>query len=264
MGRRIITVFPDSLSPTGEIIGTPSVVRYPNLPDSIVDLPYVRFAADGAVLDTVELIPSVVSFPSQVVTFTSRDGRGQISSSIRIDPPASDSGSLPPAPVAKGDSVLVSWSVSGDPPVGSLAVTRTRAGAVIFETAVSYPPRAVEESYLDSVASARPRGLQLTPADSAELAQAARSLMQMPPHHRPVLGSSVAASGVLWIRLDEIDPEIDRWLVIGENGRPRGVATLRAGSAIRWTDGDRIWVVERDDFDVSWLVRYRLSDSPGG
>jgi hypothetical protein len=259
-GRRVITVFPNSLGPNGEFIGLPSVVRYPNLPDSIVDLPHVLFGADGEVLDTVELVPTVVSFPSRILTFPSRDGRGRTSSSLRIEPPATDSGRYGPEAIAEGDSVTLSWAVAGSPPLGTVELTRTRAGQEVFRTRVRYTPRPVDPAYLDSIANARPRGLQLAPADSAELAETARSILQMPPHHQPVFGWYVRGNGTSWTRLDEIEADVDRWLVVAPDGDVRGVAALPARAQVRWHDDERVWVVERDEFDVSWLVRYRLGE----
>ena len=132
----------------------------------------------------------------------------------------------------------------------------------MYRTSLSYTPRAVAPEYLDSIANARPRGLRLSPADSAELAETARSLLQMPPHHEPVFGWYVRGTGTSWTRLDEIEADVDRWLVVASDGDVRGVAALPARSQIRWHDDQRVWVVERDELDVSWLVRYRLPGEP--
>jgi hypothetical protein len=29
----------------------------------------------------------------------------------------------------------------------------------------------------------------------------------------------------------------------------------------RWIDGDQAWLVEPDEFEVPWLVRYRLAEA---
>jgi hypothetical protein len=58
------------------------------------------------------------------------------------------------------------------------------------------------------------------------------------------------------------DPTRSVWLVVDADGRLRGRVELPARATMRWIDGDQAWLVEPDEFEVPWLVRYRLAEPP--
>lgn len=47
-----------------------------------------------------------------------------------------------------------------------------------------------------------------------------------------------------------------RHLVFDPDGRPRGMVEVPRGGRVEAARGDRIWVIEKDDFDVESVVRY--------
>lgn len=42
------------------------------------------------------------------------------------------------------------------------------------------------------------------------------------------------------------------------NREPRGRLELPREHGTAWSGGDTAWVIEPDEFDVPWLVRYRI------
>jgi hypothetical protein len=266
-GAPTASIYPNELGPRGEIIGRPSSTAYPNLPDSIVPIPVVRFDSSGAVLDTLEITQKVVSYRAAEFTYE-RDG-SRSTSYVRIGPPTFDSATViaelgPRDRVGRDDRVAIHWAVDGSSPSsGVLTVTRTTpSGEEVVHAGVRYLPRPVTSEYLDSVAAGRPRGLRLPASDSAELAQLTRSVMQMPPHHQPILQWNAGDDGTVRLRLSEADASANRWVVFAGDGRLQGLVDLEPDLRILWLEGDRMWVVETDAFDVPWLVRYRLEDPP--
>jgi len=48
-------------------------------------------------------------------------------------------------------------------------------------------------------------------------------------------------------------------LVLSPDGTARGELTLPARRRIAWSSGDTVWMVEPDDVDVPWLVKYQMT-----
>ncbi|TVP78234.1 MAG: hypothetical protein EA352_02315 [Gemmatimonadales bacterium] len=98
---------------------------------------------------------------------------------------------------------------------------------------------------------------ELTSAEADSLV-AARGESGVPAHRPPVSGARIGDDGTLWVR-GEITPEPDQiWFVIGPDGNGHGRVMLPSEASIRWIEGTVVYVVEPDEFDVPWLVRYRL------
>jgi hypothetical protein len=64
------------------------------------------------------------------------------------------------------------------------------------------------------------------------------------------------------MKLDPDEAAANRWLVFLEQEEVLGILNLPAGATRKWTDGDVVWLAERDAFDVPWLVRYRFVRPP--
>jgi len=80
------------------------------------------------------------------------------------------------------------------------------------------------------------------------------------PPFRPDIASAVdTPDGHLWVqRRGESGDETRGWVIISPDGRLRGRLELPATSRPRAADADHVWMTETDDFDVPWLVRYRI------
>lgn len=246
-----VSVVPDALRSDGYIGSAFIRANYPNLPDSIVYIPQVIFDRNGQVVDTVEMVRTLVSRPARIIE------RDNGSSYVYLDPPKPDSGSYE----VKTDvgSFVVSWSVADRSSVGTLtAVLRDPRGSTIASTVLGYDAQPVTDQYLDSLAASRTRG-PWTKSDSLTLFNAYRSATQFPRHHVPIQPPVIVGDRSIWVRLKPNDPSRNRWLLFGQDGKVLGTLTIPVGAFPRWSRDDEIWIMERDALDVPWLVRYRLA-----
>jgi hypothetical protein len=245
-----VSVFPNALRLDGLIESIFVRAIRANLRDSVVDVPRVLFDRNGQVVDTIEMIRTVVSRPARVLEF------GNSRSFVYLDPPAFDSGTYEVE--LESGSFVVHWSVDGQPASGSLVTLRRGPdGDTTFATTLQYDPRPVTPRYLDSLAASRVRGRR-SRSDSLTLFEAYRSAIQLPPHHRPIWPPIAVGEGSVWTRLDPDDLSVNRWLLFREDGHAMGTLSLSLGAFPRWSREDNVWLVERDAFDVPWLVRYRV------
>jgi len=246
-----VSVVPDALRPDG-LIGSAFIRAIsPNLPDSIVYVPELLFDRNGQVVDTVEMVRTLVSRPARVIE------RDNGASYVYLDPPRPDSGSYE-VKVGAG-TFKVRWSVAERSAVGTLsAVLSDPGGDTIASTVLGYDPRPVTEHYLDSLAASRARG-PWSSSDSLTLYNAYRSATQLPPHHVPVQSPVVVGDGSIWVRIEPNVPSRNRWLLFRLDGQVLGTLSIPLGAFPRWSHNGEIWLMERDALDVPWLVRYRVA-----
>jgi hypothetical protein len=83
--------------------------------------------------------------------------------------------------------------------------------------------------------------------------------MSFPEYQPPVQQSVVGADGGLWLRREDAGGPTWRWLVLDDSGMPRGEVELSRRARVAWSRGDDLWVIEPDEFDIPWLVRYRVA-----
>ncbi len=83
--------------------------------------------------------------------------------------------------------------------------------------------------------------------------------MRFPSHEPGVTLPSVMSDGSLWFRRAYPANETEaHWVLIEPDGDVQGEVSLPANARPLWSDGETVWVSEPDDFDVPWLVRYRI------
>ncbi len=78
-------------------------------------------------------------------------------------------------------------------------------------------------------------------------------------------GTDVELSGLIrvgertaWARYAVAYSTENRWLVFSEDPMWWGTVDLPEGGIPKWSDGRAVWVRERDELGVHWLVRYRI------
>lgn len=155
-----VTIYPGELRAGGVVVSEDLYARYPNLPDSVVQVPRVVFDLEGNLVDTLELVETSVSFRARMMT-SQLGSSGQRRTAIRLDPPAPDSGTYRTS--LDGDTTFVGWSVTDGSPAGRLEVTRTNAeGDTLARTDFAYEPRPVRPSEIDSMAVERARARNMS------------------------------------------------------------------------------------------------------
>jgi len=266
--------FPSMMLPDGHFLGdvrmwmggtaAPVPPAGPSLSatDTIL-IPRIRFAADGTVVDTAGWYPSLPAFPSPVEPIRI----GGID--YRIPVPPRDR----PGVVFLEDGHF--WIEGAAPASARAAVfSVTRMGLrddTVFHREYRYRPRDYG-GRLDRIAwnaVRNPRGaypiingvpqLPDMPADSAVQFERVRARLDYPPFQPPIGQQIPASDGGLWLEREDEGGDERRWLLLDPVGEPRGYLTLPRETTIAWSGGDQLWLLELDEFEVPWLVRYRMT-----
>jgi hypothetical protein len=158
------------------------------------------------------------------------------------------------------DTYLIQRPTAASPNGAEFTVARlTHAGDTIYHRNIRYRPSTLSAEVVDGlVAQAVRPHLRNPEADSGAIAAAIRQAMSLPPYQPPIARGRVGADGILWLQLHDEGNDQQRWILLDRDGQLYGRVALPQGATIHWSSGDDAVVVVRDDFDVPWLVRYRL------
>jgi hypothetical protein len=233
-------------------------------PGSMVRLPRVRFDLEGNVLDTIGFDPRAALQPPGDIATTQVEGR-----TFNNPRPPSD---VPRSYMLEDGGVSIAGPAPTGPADAVLTFTRTDlTGDTLHHRTFSYTPEAYTEAFLDSLAwrtAVRGSGMvrvvdgqvqrEAPLDDPTPVVRALRATMDFPPYAPPVQAVVGGRDGSAWIQWTDDGRLQDRWLVLGPEGEPRGRFTLPRNARIAWASGDEFVAVERDAFDVPWVVRYRL------
>lgn len=180
-----------------------------------------------------------------------------------------------------GDAPL--YALSADPP-GVVVVERTRdpAGAPVDSFRVSlldadadtawsrsYPYRPVsvtEDRLRQEMEGLRAGNVDPTdvpddpdPPGPDEMLRELERRDLVPAHLPPVTAVKPAQDGTLWLRREATGEDAAVWLVLsGEDGEPRGEVTLPADQEVITALGDVLVVLEEDELEVPYILRYRI------
>jgi hypothetical protein len=137
----------------------------------------------------------------------------------------------------------------------------TASGDTAYHRRFRYTPRAVDPAYRDSLMQfpLRMYEKQVQPADLPALRSALESGMQWPEFFPPVSSVRIGSDGAVWLSRESVPGDDARWTVLNPDGSPRGELRVARRIVVRGSDAEGVWAVERDEFNVPWLVRYRIS-----
>jgi len=214
-------------------------------------VPEILFDASGAVVDTIGW--DVRPPPGRNRTESVQVGSRQYT----VPSPPSDG--LLEVTQADGRWVVERTVASSDE-VATFSITRFGlTGDTLFDREYRYAPRGYPDEVLDSLASRRATSRSTGPeVDVDALRLQIRNAMDFPEFQPPILAGVGGGDGTLWLRREDTGGDLYRWLVIGPNGSPRGHIDLPRRSVVRWVGVGGFVVVEPDEFDVPWVVRFRL------
>jgi hypothetical protein len=150
---------------------------------------------------------------------------------------------------------------------GEAAFTLVRegpAGDTLLQRAFTYRPRPVppewREERIAELTALNARAPDGPPADAIE--RAVREGLPFPDHIPPVVELHVGEEGHAWLRREDVGDTHHRWVVVRPDGTPLGVVRIPRGARIAASRGDLAWIVDRDAFEVPWLVRIRVLEDP--
>lgn len=264
-----------------ETVPTPPVWLQP-VPGFHVMVAPVAFTRDGFASRIVRMMmPPEVPRDSIAVPHVSLDRAGQITDTLRFEhwhlfQPQITVGNVnvgvpfgPPAgPLyidGPEDTYLVERPVAVSADRAEFTVTHlTLAGDTIYRRSYHYRPSAFPAAVVDSIIAQAVRPYLGRPdADSGAIAAAVRRASNLPPYQPPVVRGRIGADDVLWLQLNDDGNDRHRWILLGAEGQLHGVVSLPRHATIHWSSGNQALVVLRDDYDVPWLVRYRLRGGDG-
>jgi hypothetical protein len=160
-----------------------------------------------------------------------------------------------------GDSVVIDRSAM-EAVAPEFRVSRVAAaGDTVYDRRYHYQPRMVDANAVDERVDAMLESVAQIPVDKGALESAIRDVLVAPAHHPPVSSYRAGADGSMWLRRDDDGEKHWRWIVLRADGTPLGEVVLPRDATVEWASGETAWIVERDEFDVPWLVRYRLTES---
>jgi hypothetical protein len=123
-------------------------------------------------------------------------------------------------------------------------------------------PRNVRDSLLDlGVEKARPQ-LDAARRRGADLGASNERLVErgldLPDHYPPVRDLVIGVDGTLWLERFGAGRRGD-WLVLDERGEPFFQVQLAPTFEVQQASATDVWGTDRDELDVSYLVRLRLT-----
>lgn len=238
-------------------------------PTDSIPVPFVLFDATGAVTDTIGWAgrppPRMWRPPSEYSYEIRRIQVGGREQFVPSPPP----GTPWWEPLTDG-YLLIETPLAESREDGVLKVTRIGLhGDTVFHRAHRYVPRPYSEEDLDSIAAKGARGeaggmLPFSipgapvPDNWRAIARALRPKMDFPEFQMPIQYTWAARDGSIWLRWQDPDNATGRWILLDTKGHPKGALELPSDVQPRWSSGDTFWASDPDEYDVPWLVQFRI------
>ncbi len=165
--------------------------------------------------------------------------------------------------VSRSDSSVV--VVHRPPPesaaVGHFYVVKLRApGDTIYSHRFRVSPVAVpQQAYRRALMAQVPAEPLSNLASHREVEQMVIDGVPAPRFQPPISAMVAGLDGTLWLRREGLGTESVSWVMLDRSGRM--VATFPAPTGLRILQARRgiVWGVVEDEFDVPYVVRYRLT-----
>jgi hypothetical protein len=233
---------PKAFFADGTILSIPG----PSLRQQAAPLPILRIDRTGKILDTVGLVRR----PPRIMEVRAGGRSMQVlthffdSSLNRLAPDGS-----------------VLWIVDRSSDAGGeTTIRRVEVHPVVRETAFRLafrteriPPEERERLIEDRAELFVRMGLSPRAARQAVVDQ-----MELPEFEPAVSEIAASTTGELWLRRQHLGHDRVWWALMGPGGTLRGRVLLPADVTVQVADEDHLWTLEHDEFDVPYVVRYRI------
>jgi hypothetical protein len=239
--------------------------EWPVAETDTVAVPRVLFGADGTVLDTIGWDQPRLPRASDPLI------RVEVGSTRYLPPrpPSED----PVTTVLPDGQVIVEMPPPAAADAAHFTVTRLGlTGDTVYQRRLKYRPKPYDDALLDSLVwrSVRTPGggipiIDGIPVprpvrpDSMAAFEKIRSSIDFPEFQRPVQRVMAYDDGGIWLLRDDAGDGLSHWLVLSPEGRSRGQLALPRRTYVLWNRGETAWAVDRDEVDVPWVVRYRIT-----
>ncbi len=210
-------------------------------------VPLVRVARTGGVIDTLALM-----------SFGDCCFNVQLEQRGRTGPhPAGREDHLMVDPSGRSITLVATEGASDSSKVVVRTIDLSRDTVVVFDlTAPLVPIGSVQEDWISEFCG---RGSDW-PEGACE--RAVDEQMTWPEYRPPVEGAFIDHDGRVWLRGPHPAPDSATWTVLDADGRIVGETALDGSRSLADARGDTVWGSYEGDYDVPYLVRYRIAGLP--
>ncbi len=155
--------------------------------------------------------------------------------------------------------VIVRRNAADAVPSAEFPVTAIDAGGdTLWSVTIPYAPVPLAQEVVDSVLDDRTKDLGTERMPGPELRSLYAQAMYRPATWPPVSRVLVGTGNTIWLAREAAPSDSTRWLVLDSNGSPQAELNVPSDVSLRYVDGDVLWAVQTDEFDVPYVLRYRL------
>jgi hypothetical protein len=165
-----------------------------------------------------------------------------------------------PQPFVASPSGEFYWSVEDESDAQYVLIKVTLEGDTLVRRTVSIQPVAIPEAVIDSARGAVLEEAERIVDNTSRAATLVDEKVSFPSHYRAALDARLNRDGGVWIELPP-DPasQRQRWVLHSETGDPTAQVELPQDVDAALFSDDHVWTIERDEFEVPYLVRFRIA-----
>jgi len=127
-------------------------------------------------------------------------------------------------------------------------------GRTRWNRSYSYTARRVEQARSDSLWREVQRRFRRSEHAEADV----RRALFLPEFYPPITSAFAGRDGALWLRREESKEADVAYVVISADGTSKATLSVPLGLTLVAADGNRVWGVQKDEFDVPTVHRFRL------
>lgn len=137
-------------------------------------------------------------------------------------------------------------------------------GDTVYQRSVPFEPVPVSETSMQSALRQTPSNRRGgSPTDTrvltaSEMKRALEDADLIPETLTPVTGLSVGQDGSIWLRRESISPDSVVWQILDQEARHQGFLSLPVRQNVAAAAGELLAVVELNELDVPYVIRYRV------
>ncbi|MFG1691429.1 6-bladed beta-propeller [Gemmatimonadota bacterium] len=241
---------PDRMLPDGTALVMPNYLSRSDDGDTVTARPLFRIDTTGAVL--LKLVEKSLDNEALVISMGTAAFAGP--------QPFGDSPLLAMPPDG-GFVAVVERAVASEDGRGLIHVSKiTIDGDTVFRRDIPYNPIPLPRHVVDSVLSARAENFSNLPFFESvrEARQALEEVVFVPDFYPPVSTVRIGSDGRFWLKRENIAGPEARWDILSTDGDPIAHVLLPSSTAIHESQGALMWATERDELNVTYVVRYRI------
>jgi hypothetical protein len=245
---------PEGVLGDGSLLGITPGFSQDIVEGKITSIAHTRMDREGAVLDTIVMIP----VGREAVLGVLRDGGGTFSAQPFGDPTLN---------VLTADAtayILLDRRAAGSGEIAEFRVHRVAlSGDTVFSRAYPYLPTPITPDTVEHVIRERAESLhgfvgERTGTTLPQWVEWVSEATYRPAYFTPVSAVVAGRDDTIWLALHPPAGTDVEWLVLDPEGEPLRTLTLPASLRVFQAEESYVWGVERDEFDVEYIVRYRV------